>query len=635
MRIVVCIKQVPDSTALQLDPETHTLRRGTAPAVTNPFDLPALEEALRLRETHGGRLTVLSMGPPRAVEVLREALSRGADEAVLLCDSAFAGSDTWATSLVLAAAIRKLGGADLVVCGRQASDGDTGQVGPGLATHLGMAQLTYVRRILALTSKTVEAERMLEEGVERLRADLPCLIAVGREIHTPRLPTLAGLIRSCKRSVTQWDAAALGILREQVGLKGSPTRVKQVFAPPARRGCRRLSGVDALAQWLRQRVAALADITATPRNDDAGEARPDEGVRRSSDRNARPAPADPNAPSVWVPVEFQQGAVCRVTLELLGAARDLARARRGRVAALLLAPKAAPEDLALLGRHGADEILLLEHPRLQPWADESLAGAIAEFAARHAPEIVLFGATVRGRAIASRVAVTLRTGLTADCTRLEIDPENGLLLQTRPAFGGHVMATIVTPECRPQMATVRPGVMSVPSPRSDRFCHVRRLPAPQRRHASGSERLAFRAAGGGVDLAESRVIVSGGRGIGGREGFDLLRELAQALGGEVGGSRAAVEAGWLPDPRQVGQTGRTVRPRLYLAFGISGQIQHLAGIADAETVVAVNRDPEAPIFNAAEVGLVADWRETAQRLLREFRPLHPARNANAAPNPPS
>lgn len=235
MKIVVCLKQVPDSANIRLDPVTHTLKREGVAAVVNPFDMHALEAALRLRERAGeGTVIALTMGPPQAEEMLREALRRGADDGILLSDRAFAGSDTYATSYVLAQAIRKISGVDVVVFGKQASDGDTAQVGPGVATHLDIPQITVVRELVEVGTDALVAERMLEDGSETIRAPYPCALTVVREVGDPRLPSLRRMMSAKHAQLTVWSAADIGADPERCGLKGSPTKVVRVFSPPVR-----------------------------------------------------------------------------------------------------------------------------------------------------------------------------------------------------------------------------------------------------------------------------------------------------------------------------------------------------------------------------------------------------------------
>jgi len=242
MHIAVCIKQVPDTTDVKIDPETNTLMREGVESIVNPFDTYAIEEALRLREAHGGTVTAISMGPPQAEAVLREAVSMGVDRGILVSDRAFAGSDTWATSYALAMTVRKLGDVDLVICGKQASDGDTAQVGPGIATHLDLPQITYARKVETCDDRRIVAERLLETGYEVIESDLPCVMTVVKEINEPRLPSLKGKMAARKAEIPVWTAADIEADPAKLGLNGSPTKVVRIYTPEARKGGEILQG---------------------------------------------------------------------------------------------------------------------------------------------------------------------------------------------------------------------------------------------------------------------------------------------------------------------------------------------------------------------------------------------------------
>ena len=245
MNIIVCIKQVPETTEVRINPETNTLIREGVKSIINPFDMYAIEEAVRLKEKFNGKATAICMGPPQADAALREAISMGVDEGYLVCDRSFAGSDTWATSYTLAGAIKKIGSFDLIICGKQASDGDTAQVGPGIATHLDLPQVTYVKKIdSALTSKgwVMRVERMMEEGFEIIEVTLPCLFTVVKEINTPRIPSLRGLMRAKSAKITILTQKELNLDPQAIGLCGSPTQVVKIFTPAQRQGGQILSG---------------------------------------------------------------------------------------------------------------------------------------------------------------------------------------------------------------------------------------------------------------------------------------------------------------------------------------------------------------------------------------------------------
>ncbi len=320
---------------------------------------------------------------------------------------------------------------------------------------------------------------------------------------------------------------------------------------------------------------------------------------------------------VWVICEpAADGGLNRVSAELLTAARDLAASLGVQVGAFLAGTGLQPAATAAI-QFGADTVYLADHPRLDPFRDEPFAAVLTRAIRQYHPEIVLGGATAVGRALLPRVAVEVNTGLTADCTALSIDPETGLLLQTRPAFGGNILATIQCERHRPQMATVRPGVLPAAAPDAARTGRLVALELDSNDLQSSLEWLAFRPSPkGGSDLRDANIIVAAGAGAGGPEGVALVAELAAALGGCLGASRAAVDAGWADYPQQVGQTGVTVQPKLYIACGISGAVQHLVGMQNSDMIVAINRDPDAPIFRYADVGIHGDLREIIPDILR-------------------
>jgi electron transfer flavoprotein alpha subunit len=321
---------------------------------------------------------------------------------------------------------------------------------------------------------------------------------------------------------------------------------------------------------------------------------------------------------VWVWVEQFRGKAQSISWEMLGQGRKLADRRRTALTACVLGhgvERIAKDAIA----YGADRVFLADHPSLAVYRTAPYAGILVALVRLHKPEIFLLGASLRGRDLAGSVATELYTGLTADCTGLEIDPENGLLRQTRPAFGGNILATILCPHHRPQMSTVRHRVFEVPMADPDRQGQVVAVETGLDEERIATRVLDFIQEYTEVNLTEARVIVSGGRGLGGPKGFEILRALADVLGGTVGASRAAVDAGWIPYEHQVGQTGRTVRPDLYIACGISGAVQHLAGMNTSRVIVAINKDPSAPIFGVANYGIAGDLYQIVPALTEQFR----------------
>ncbi|MBF0385943.1 MAG: tetratricopeptide repeat protein [Candidatus Omnitrophica bacterium] len=262
MNIIVCIKQVPDTTQVQIDPVTNTLKREGVQSIINPFDTYAIEEGVRLKEKFNGKVTVITMGPPQAENALREAISLGCDEGILISDRAFAGSDTLATSYTLSQAIKKIGAFDIIICGKQASDGDTAQVGPGIATHLDLPQVTYVKKIENIKDKEATIERMTEEGFEIVVTSLPCLITVVKEINEPRIPSLKGKMKAKSAQIQTWKSIDLDVSEERLGLTGSPTWVNKIFTPPPRPKGQILEGeaaacVDKMVNILKSHINTL------------------------------------------------------------------------------------------------------------------------------------------------------------------------------------------------------------------------------------------------------------------------------------------------------------------------------------------------------------------------------------------
>ena len=324
---------------------------------------------------------------------------------------------------------------------------------------------------------------------------------------------------------------------------------------------------------------------------------------------------------VWVIAEQHQGEIHKVSYELLGKARELADVLGVEVGAILLGEGLEDRAQELIYR-GADVVYLIENPTLRSFLPEPYTKVLVDLIQNKKPEIVLAGSTTMGRALLARVAVKLKTGLTADCTGLDIDTERRIVLQTRPAFGGSIMATIITPRTRPQMATVRYKVMKEPPREPSRKGRIEKVTVEPGALSSRTRLLDFvRDLTQTVNIEEADIIVSGGRGLKAKENFRLVEELAEVLGGAVGASRPTVDEGWIPYSHQVGQTGKTVSPKLYIAVGISGAVQHLAGMQSSETIVAINKDPDAPIFKVADFGIVGDLFEIVPLLTKRLKEI--------------
>ena len=606
MKIAICIKQVPVVSMLRFDNESRRVVREGVPNEVNPFDVLAVSAVAELKRHIDVEAVIYTMGPPQAADALVQCLAMGMDRAVHLVDRAFAGSDTLATARALALALRRES-FDLILCGRNSVDAETGQVGPEVAEMLDLPQVTGVRR-LELDERTghVVVERETDEGHERLLCPLSALLTVTEGVAPEAFPRPDAVEAARAVPIEQLTAADLSDDASLFGADGSPTWVGEVYSEESNRDAIvvRNEPVDAsvarLMEYLEERGvfddADDADGTAIPR-----------GPLR---QRGQPG-------SIWVVAELLGGEVRPVTLELLGRASELATRLSTNVEAVLIGD-AAERHAAPLTAYGADAVRLAEDPRLARYDTESHTSTLARAVAEHAPYAVLLGATANGLDLAARLAARLELGLTGDCIGLDLDDE-GRLVQLKPAFGGSVVAPILS-RTLPQMATVRPGILTPAAPDfavppDVRPLDVGDVPEPRVRllesvPAGSAE---------GAELEHASVVVSVGMGIGGPENIGVARELADALGGSLGATRDLADAGWMPRQHQVGLSGKAVSPRLYVAIALRGPLNHTVGIRKAGTVVAVNNSARAPIFRAADFGIVGDYAEIVPALTKAVK----------------
>jgi electron transfer flavoprotein alpha subunit len=607
------VKQVPEVSELGFDPETRRLKRDGVPLQINPFDRRAVLEATRLREEIGGTITVVSMGPPQTADALRECLSLGVDRAVHLSDRAFAGADTLATSRALARAIERIG-FDLVIGGRFTIDSETGQVGPEVAALLDVPLVSGVRRLTVVADEPAggwraRAECERDDGFVEVECATPMLVTC-----TDRWKTRVPLVMpdeeaALQRPLEVWTGADLGGSPDDYGQAGSPTWVADLQPVASRRRNERVvagGGFDAAVAAV---VAELAAMRA-------------EGARAAHGRPLAHTGNAIGAGAVWVLAESApDGRLRPVTAELLGAADQLAERLGVGVAAYPIASdlgaaavRSTTAALAgELGLLGADVLLWPDGAR----NEEDLARALEAAIVQLRPRIVLAPATGLGRDLVPRVAGRLALGLTGDAIGVELDAE-GRLRQLKPAFGGQLVAPILS-RTRPEMVTIRPGVLEAARASTARpAARVERLPALDLRPAR-VRTLAWTAElGDGPSLDDARVVVCVGWGLG-KDSVPLASELASALGGVVGATRRVCDGGWLPRQLQIGISGRSVSPDLYLALGVRGSFNHVVGMQRSGRVVAVNRDDKAEVFAAADVGIVGDARGFAEALLARLR----------------
>jgi electron transfer flavoprotein alpha subunit len=606
------------------DREKGTLRRGLLDSILNPLDLHALSFAKRITAADPDAKTVyLTMGPPQARDTLADCISRAPGDAVLLTDRVMGGADTVATAYSLAMAVRRIerelldGSRDyLIVTGMQSVDGDTAQVPPQLAEDLGIDQVAYAQDVHTapeLTFRRIGAEGT--EDVVPLR--LPALVTVTactdtlyRSFHSARAARSA--------TIHTWSAADVDAAPDRCGIKGSRTTVYRIFSPSEDRAktCEMISDPTELVRKVKAKYRLAT----------GGPAVHEEGAYALDGR-------EPSyRGGFWVLAEREGDGIKSVSLELLGKARELAAFLGEKVAAVLPGADAGTLPEELIG-HGADVVYVIEHPELARFSPLPYRTAIAGLVREQKPQVMLFGATPMGRELAPRIAYACDSGLTADCTKLEIgDYEKGgqklvgILKQTRPALGGNIMATIMTKDSPTQMATVRPGVFKVPPMDPSRTGEVIRIGVELGDSADGVRITPVESFVSKVSIRDAKIIVAGGHGIRTKADFDgLLQPLAEGLeavlgdDAKVAASRHAVEDGYTTHDYQVGQTGQTVAPKLYVAIGISGAVQHVSGMQMSDTVVAVNKDPRARIFNYADFGMIGDLETVVPELVRATR----------------
>lgn len=602
MDVAVVVKQVPAVDAMALTADGRLLR-ADVPLEMNAFCRRALAMGVALASASGGRCTAVTLGPPAADDVLREAVAGGADDAVHVVDPAFAGSDTLATAQALAATLRRLAPVDLVLAGRSSVDADTGQVPPELAELLGLPFVGAARELTVVDEgRALEIRSERDDGWRRVRVGLPAVVSAAERLTDPvkRPPEARAAV--APHRIRRLAAAELG--PGPWGQDASPTWVGKVRAISVDRVGRRLTGP--VHEQVREAVAFLVargalPMAESPVAEHAGPrlvgAVPSWHADSAHATTGQAPLAGRTRPAIAVLVEPGPGAVAR---EVLGEAAELAVSIGGRV--LAVGPE--PGDPATLSSWGADEVVTVSGCAVE----EDVAAALARQWATGPPWAVLAPATAWGREVAGRLAARLGAGLTGDAVGLGVS--EGRLVCAKPALGGQLVAE-VTARGVPQMATVRPGVL------------VRRRPRPP--EAVPTALVAGAAAGrlevlqtGREDddvtaLAAADAVVCVGQGVP-PGAYPALQPLLTALGAALGGTRKVTDKGWLPRSRQIGVTGHSVAPALLVLLGVGGSANHMVSSRGAGTIVAVNRDPDAAVFGWADVGLVASWEEVVPAL---------------------
>ena len=583
LRIAALAKQVPVPESLRME-GGRLVRTGVAFEM-NAYCRRAVSEGVRLARDTGGSCTVLTLGPPSAEDVLREAVAWGADDGLHLCDPTFAGSDTMATARALAAALAARGPFDLVLAGRNSLDGETGQVGPEVAQLLGLPFATGVRE-LEDAGSFLRLELELDDGFVEAEVDLPAVLSVAERLCEPCKVDPEGRAAVPAERLTRLDAAALG--RGPWGEAGSPTVVGATRPMVHERAGVLLEGplpdqIEAAMRLLDARGALTSGKDRAAPAEEDGRGVVDSGSVHSTG-------ADLSGP---IAVLVEPGRP-EVTDELLGAAVRLGRNAGVPVHALAVGEPAVDR----LGGAGADLVVAFTGSAVA----EDVAAGVTEYLRERAPWALLAPSTAFGREVAGRAAAATGSGLVGDA--VELTRRDGLLVAAKPAFSGALVAD-VTCRSATQMATVRPGVLP-PAAAGSRSVPVERRVLEERRNDDVET------------LARAQVVIGVGTAVAPEE-YDRLSPLAALLGAELAATRKVTDKGWAPRARQVGITGRAIAPRLYVAVGLSGKFNHMVGVRGARTILAVNVDPAAPVFGFCDVGLVGDWREVVPLLADALR----------------
>ncbi len=606
MKFIVCIKQVPEVSELRFDSVKKTLIREGVHNQINPFDRRAITFAYETKKKYGGEIVVITMGPPQAKDALIEALAMGADRALHLLDRAFAGSDTLATSRALSMAIEREKPFDMVLCGKYSVDAETGHVGPEVADFLGIPHVsaaTDVELSDSLDRATVETET--DYGFQRIEAPIPLLLTTAERLIKPGRPISDELESARSKPYKVIGAGELSQDTSIFGFSGSPTSVSEIYSIETKRKCEIVEGstIEDKVRILVEKLAAHGLFS---------------GWKEVEEKKVKPpfARTVRKDKAFWIVAELVHGRVRSVTYELLGRGIELMDKLESELCAVILGNSSNQQVQDLIA-HGADKVYVVRHGNLSSYSSDAYAVALAETIKKFKPYVVVAASTSLGRDFVPRVAARLGLGMTSDCIGLDVN-EQEQLVQLKPAFGGNIVAPILS-RTIPQLATIRPGMLPSadlnPSRKGEVVETHPTLPEPLSRVIE--ER--FEADRDALRLDNAAVIVSAGAGVGGPENLKVVKELAEVLDAPLATTRKVVDLGWLPRQLQIGLTGRSVAPKLYVAIAVRGAFNHMVGTGRARIVVAINNDPNAPIFKNCDYGIVGDYAEVVPLLSQELR----------------
>ena len=629
LTIISLIKQVPLPAEMRMG-EDGLMDRTKAKSIINIDCQFGLEAGLQLKKQYpDARLIVCSMGPKSFEAALRTAISMGYDEAYLLSDRKLGGSDTYATGLAISTMLKHLGFTKdakdpfIILAGRQTSDGDTAHVPSQVAESIGIPQATFVESVKADGNGNVVARRIIEGGYQMLKLPMPCVISLTPTGIPPRKPSLSGAIKARSIAITTFGIEDIGLGTEKIGINGSPTIVAKVVnivseRPPITmsEGHNEASLVDSLIANLKKGGNVLEKKEKAVRKETEHFDFPDKDFRNG-------------ARGIITWAEITNGKISRPSIELLTPARNLAKqlGNETRVMTLIIGKNVKHHAQTLI-EYGSDEVIVVENDRLEEYLVLPFSSIFAQVIKERNPEIALFAATTSGRELAPRIGMKTDSGVTADCTGLEIGEYvdkkekvvyKPILESRRPTYGESKLATILGFVC-PQVSTARAGTFEVPDRIEGRQGIVSTFkPVLNEKEFIVEIIKTERGEGGLQNLFDSEVIVSGGRGTTG-DNLKLIKDLAEALNrqgvkAEWACTRPVVDEGVAEYARQIGQTGKTIRPKVYIAVGISGAIQHIAGMKESEKIIAIDHNPKAHIFHNADFGIVGEYTDIIPELI--------------------
>ena len=633
LTIISLIKQVPLPSEMRMG-DDGLMDRTKAKSIINIDCQFGLEAGLQFKKQYpDARLIVCSMGPGSFEVALRTAISMGYDEAFLLSDRKLGGSDTYATGLAISTMLKHLGFTKdskdpfIILAGRQTSDGDTAHVPSQVAESIGIPQATFVETVKADGNGNVIAKRIIEGGYQRMKLPMPCVISLTPTGIPPRKPSLSGAIKARTLKITTFGIDDIGLGTEKIGINGSPTIVTKVInivseRPPITmsEGHNEASLVDSLIANFKKGGNVLEKKEEIVKKDTERPDFPDKDFRDG-------------ARGILTWAEVTNGKISRPSIELLTPARNLATqlGNDTRVMTLIIGKNVQPMIQTLI-EHGSDEVIHVENEKLEEYLVLPFSSIFAQVIKERKPEIALFAATTSGRELAPRIGMKTDSGVTADCTGLAIGEYvdkkekviyTPILESRRPTYGESKLATILGFVC-PQISTARAGTFQVPKRVEGRQGIVSSFNPVLKDEDFVVEILeTVRGEGGLQNLFEADVVVSGGRGTT-NDNLGLIKALAEAfksqgINAEWTSSRPVVDEGVAEYARQIGQTGKTIRPKVYIAVGISGAIQHIAGMKESEKIIAIDHNPKAHIFHNADFGIVGEYQDILPELIERVQ----------------